>query len=236
MKKILSLGLALVMLFALVGCSGKEMQSKLAELEAKLQEQSSKIDELEEEKDNLLGQITQLQGEIGGLQGEVERLEEERENDYNQLCALSGGFYSVEEVYKNGWITREDLMRLCYYQNGGVLYARVENGSNLGSDGSIKVMDYEPNFELGELDEETERKIRCAYAYKFRGSMHEDVWTGKASEVTITSYFGTYNNCSAVKISVGWMRPGYEYYEEIDGLVFMFNENPLYVWKENINS
>ena len=41
MKKILSLGLVVIMLFALVACTPKETENKLAELEAKLQEQSS---------------------------------------------------------------------------------------------------------------------------------------------------------------------------------------------------
>ncbi|MBR2967204.1 MAG: hypothetical protein IKC35_00315, partial [Clostridia bacterium] len=100
MKKILSLGLVVIMLFALVACTPKETESKLAEIEAKLQEQSSKIDALEQEKDGLLGQITQLQGE-------VERLEEERENDYNQLCALSSNLYTLQEAYDKGLITKE---------------------------------------------------------------------------------------------------------------------------------
>ncbi|MBR2967301.1 MAG: hypothetical protein IKC35_00805, partial [Clostridia bacterium] len=176
MKKILSLGLVVIMLFALVACTPKETENKLAELEAKLQEQSSKIDELEEEKDNLLGQITQMQGEIGGLQGEVERLEEERENDYNQLCALSSNLYTLQEAYEKGLITKEDLKAICYFRCGELL-VKDENGV------TTKVTDYEPNFELGELDKETKRKIQGVLAYWHRG---EDIdgWNGTAEDVS----------------------------------------------------
>ena len=228
MKKIISVVLVAIMLFALVGCSGKEMQEKLAELEAKLQEQSSKIDELEEEKDNLLGQITQLQGEIGGLQGEVERLEEERENDYNQLCALSSNLYTLQEAYDKGLITKEDLKAICYFRCYGFVYERVDYDKPLSESEAIEKIDYEPSFELGELDKVTERKIKGAVTY----------WW-KTDEEVRCEYYGTYNygqfsKCIAVEIEIGiGDTPQGEKYLEIDGIVFRYTGALPRIWVEN---
>ena len=167
-----------------------------------------------------------MQGEIGGLQGEVERLEEERENDYNQLCALSSNLYTLQEAYEKGLITKEDLKAICYFRCGELL-VKDENGV------TTKVTDYEPNFELGELDKETKRKIQGVLAYWHRG---EDIdgWNGTAEDVSCDYYYGTYNKSVVVLYDIGLhdiMQD--ERYSVIDGIVFCYTGWLPEVWVEN---
>ncbi|MBR2967690.1 MAG: hypothetical protein IKC35_02790 [Clostridia bacterium] len=115
MKKIISVVLVAIMLFALVGCNGRETQEKLAELEAKLQEQSSKIDDLEQEKDSLLGQITQLQGEVERLEEEKSALEDELEETLDNFEPVIGSFCNLQKAYDNGFLRVVDLQEIASY-------------------------------------------------------------------------------------------------------------------------
>ncbi|MBR2967446.1 MAG: hypothetical protein IKC35_01545 [Clostridia bacterium] len=99
MKKILSLGLVVIMLFALVGCNGRAMEEKLAELEAKLQEQErmlmdltkddndllTLIMELEEEKTEQLNQITVLEETVERMKADAAEANEDRDNEIAAL-------------------------------------------------------------------------------------------------------------------------------------------------------
>ena len=81
MKKIISVVLVAIMLFALVGCNGRAMEEKLAELEAKLQEQERMLMDLTKDDNDLLTIIMEL--------------EEEKTEQLNQITVLK------ETVKKN---------------------------------------------------------------------------------------------------------------------------------------
>ena len=159
-------------------------------------------------------------------------IEEERENDYNQLCALSSNLYTLQEAYDKGLITKEDLKAICYFRCYGFVYERVDYDKPLSESEAIEKIDYEPSFELGELDKETERKIKGAAAYWWKGTNSDD-WSGKAEDVRY-EYYGTYNKCVAVEIIVGlYDIPQEEKYLEIDGIVFRYTGWLPEVWVEN---
>ncbi|MBR2967447.1 MAG: hypothetical protein IKC35_01550 [Clostridia bacterium] len=99
MKKIISVVLVAIMLFALVGCNGRAMEEKLAELEAKLQEQErmlmdltkddnyllTLIMELEEEKTEQLNQITVLEETVEQMKEDAAEAKEDRDNEIAAL-------------------------------------------------------------------------------------------------------------------------------------------------------
>ncbi|MBR2967792.1 MAG: hypothetical protein IKC35_03325, partial [Clostridia bacterium] len=138
----------------------------------------------------------------------------------------------LQEAYDKGLITKEDLKAICYFRCYGFVYERVDYDKPLSESEAIEKIDYEPSFELGELDKETERKIKGAAAYWWKGTNSDD-WSGKAEDVRY-EYYGTYNKCVAVEIIVGlYDIPQEEKYLEIDGIVFRYTGWLPEVWVEN---
>lgn len=113
--------------------------------------------------------------------------------------------YTVAELYKSGEITKQDLLDIAYYENGGI----IEENINLYPD------DYVPKtFQPEELDEKTEEEIVAA----LKAEREQDY-------IEIKGYVGTYNDYIAV-----WYMDGSTYiaiepiksYGKIDGVTFVF--------------
>lgn len=112
---------------------------------------------------------------IGGLAGCKEKLP-------------TGSFYTLQEAYEKGWLTKEDLMNIAYYHNGGCKY-------NEGIMSKI----YEPVPKIpAKLSEDTERKIKSTAAKEYREVYH--ITDAVEDGFTIVSYYGTYNTCVAVML------------------------------------
>ena len=97
-----------------------------------------------------------------------------------------GTFYTLQEAYDNGYLTREDLMSIAYYKNGGRRYNE-----------SIMPEDYAPipkNPE--ELSESTSLRICSTAAADWNAEYPDDDAT--AEDFWIDHYYGTYGNCVAV--------------------------------------
>lgn len=84
-----------------------------------------------------------------------------------------GTFYSLQEAYDQGLITQDDLESIANYY-------KSENQE--------------------ELDEEIANAIKETRAYCLRTLSSSSIKNAKADDVTILGYYGTYNNCFAVKI------------------------------------
>ncbi len=83
----------------------------------------------------------------------------------------AGEFYSLQEAYDNGWLTREDLLSVAYYQNHSWGEEQVEYPQK--------------------LDLDTEKDLIEVYAKK-KNMNTEDV--------RIFSYYGTYNGSYVIDI------------------------------------
>ena len=97
-----------------------------------------------------------------------------------------GTFYTLQEAYDNGYLTREDLMSIAYYQNGSRRYNE-----------SIMPEDYAPiPKDPEELSESTSLRIRSTAAADWNAEYPDDDAT--AEDFWIDYYYGTYGNCVAV--------------------------------------
>ena len=97
-----------------------------------------------------------------------------------------GTFYTLQEAYDNGYLTREDLMSIAYYQNGGRRYNE-----------SIMPEDYAPiPKDPEEPSESTSLRIRSTAAADWNAEYPDDDAT--AEDFWIDYYYGTYGNCVAV--------------------------------------
>lgn len=135
------------------------------------------------------GTQSELQGKIDELQSRIEELEYRIERLEKQLNgeSLEGSFYSLYDAYDNGWLTKEDLMSIAYYNNRG----RWGNEEIMGKT-------YKPAPKTPEvLSEETELKIKSTAARDFNKENNTE-YTG--DDFTITEYYGTYGRCIAVMV------------------------------------
>ena len=97
-----------------------------------------------------------------------------------------GTFYTLQEAYDNGYLTRENLMSIAYYKNGGRRYNE-----------SIMPEDYAPiPKDPEELSESTSLRIRSTAAADWNAEYPDDDAT--AEDFWIDYYYGTYGNCVAV--------------------------------------
>jgi len=96
------------------------------------------------------------------------------------VSPAKGIFYTLEEAYENGWLTKKDLKSIAYYYN------------NYHNDQAP-----EPNFKLipkQELSKEKIEEMKRAYLQQnYIQASHPNATT---DHVTVFQYYGTYNgNC-----------------------------------------
>lgn len=126
-----------------------------------------------------------------------------------------GTFYSLQEAYDAGYITRADLEEIAERQNNGRFVSKEE------------------------LDEQTEQLICEDEADRLRNPEEDPYPEAEASGVRIVHYYGVYQgDCYALILNSRYeldypMQP-VEQPEFIDGIEFMYY-NPLriIIWKKN---
>ncbi len=136
--------------------------------------------------------------------------------------AASGTFYSLKEAYDSGYLTREDIMSIAYYHNGGIQC----NEDIMGED-------YAPIPKVpSELSEETSKKIRSTAAHGYNKQFSGR--NAAADDFSIVEYCGTYGDCVVVMMTD--IYSAYTDAEEIGGVadvkIYYRNGNSLTVWKE----
>ena len=73
-------------------------------------------------------------------------------------CGGSNGeLYTLQEAYANGWLTKDDMMEVCYERFGEVWLRE-----NLDSDSWVRY-EYVPKHTRQELDKSVENDIKKAY-------------------------------------------------------------------------
>lgn len=106
-----------------------------------------------------------------------------------------GIFYTLEEAYEVGWLTRDDLMEICYNRFGEVWI-----GESLDDTTWIKY-EYEPKDTPSELDRSIENDIKETYY-----SLHKSDFFDRegnplgGTECLTVRYFGMYNDSYVVVV------------------------------------
>ena len=189
MKKIntilIVLILAIVSLFGFVGCESSSQN----DLQSKIDELQSRIDELEEQ--------------IQERDDRIKELEEEN----------MGKFYTLQESYDNGFLTKEDLEQIAYLVNNELSYPQ-------------------------KLESDIENAIKDAAAYEMRNRKIEPYLDASADGFTIVRYCGVYSGNYVII-----MRNDYDifptdvpsYWKEIGGVQFHFvGYDSIVVWREKV--
>ena len=127
----------------------------------------------------------------------------------------AGEFYTLQEAFDNGWLSRGDLRNIAYHRTG--------DGQKKGFKPTPK------NPEV--LSAETELAIKEAYAANLR---ERGILEAVADGVGVNNYFGIYNDLVTVFIYDKYS--GYAdviLNQTIGGIKFTYNNsNEIIVWKQ----
>lgn len=125
---------------------------------------------------------------------------------------LSGVFFTLKEAYENHYITRNDLLNIAYYNNGG----KKNNEREMG-------VFFQPEPK-GELAEEVEQEIKEASAYLLRTDSHSPIPEAVADDFSVR-YLGEYHGCYAIVVdSIHWSYVTAEQWRDVDGVNFFYGE------------
>lgn len=114
-------------------------------------------------------------------------------------CSESGEILSLEQAYKSGYLTQEDLKSIAYHYHGGTTYNEEIMGEN------YKPIPKNPE-NLSEKTITRIKKIQQAECKKNGVKCSQD-------EIKILGYYGCYGKCVAIKNSF----PGALFSEWIGG-------------------
>ena len=225
-RKIISLALMAVMLFGCFGITGcqdntVQLQAQIDALQAELEQQAGKMQTLESEKEELNETITQLETENKSLMDRVEKLEW---NDQIQ----KGAFYSLQEAYEKGFLTREDLRHIAYFKDGKLEELRGE---------TIVSVEFTPKTPKPMLDEKTEEYLKRAY-YQKNEKLFKSIekYGYSISDIIFTIYLGKYNDCYVVEMKSPIIDTDCGIYQySVGNIMFDWWGDNCYieVWREN---
>ena len=127
----------------------------------------------------------------------------------------AGEFYTLQQAYDNGWLSKGDLRNIAYYWGG--------SGQRKG----FKPTPKDPE----ELSAETELAIKEDRAHRLREQGTENA---VADGVRITNYFGSYDGLVAVLIYDNYSGGADVIVEKyVGGVKFMYpNSNQILVWAQ----
>ncbi len=145
-----------------------------------------------------------------------------------------GEFITLREAYNSGYVTRDDIMEMCYHRLGAVYELpeglTLDDIESTDRDNWVEV-DYTPrNAELAPLDEQTEQDIKNSY-YALNREGFTVLGQQYGPDSLDVKYYGQFNGCYIVKIygeTFGY--PDVIYTVDYDGIVFMENNTECSVF------
>ena len=104
-----------------------------------------------------------------------------------------GTFYTLQEAYDKGYLTKTDIKDICYYRFG-----EVWEGEDLKSENWIKV-EYTPTQSLTDLDKKIEMAIKVTY-YTLNEDLFYNQNVGKIGDINdlTVRFFGEFSNSYVV--------------------------------------
>lgn len=114
-------------------------------------------------------------------------------------CSNVGRLYTLEEVYNNKLIDKEDLLEIAYYYN------------------NVNVSGIE--LEIEQLSKSTVKQIKRAY----KNEELKDLYFIDLDKIYVYKYYETYNDCKVVEVRSDYIMIDCYFYEEyiIDGVKFL---------------
>ena len=191
-KKVLSIVVAVVVLFALCACNGNsDLIKKIDELESTVQSQADKITELEEKNKQQSDRVTELEEQNKQQADKIEDLIEDLELELSLLLAVyTKNYCPIETAYENGWLTRDDIMHISYFQYGVVIEGTLDDMS------TWQEIEFEPTKKTPKLSERAKKAIRVAEANRYK-----DVYPDASPDsVYIYDYLGEYNGYAVMRL------------------------------------
>jgi len=129
--------------------------------------------------------------------------------------------WDLQGAYDAGLLTMQDLMSIAYYQNGSyevVGEAFIPAPKN-------------PEF----LSAAIENAIKESMADALRNQNPHPIPEAMATDVEIIRYYGTYNSCVAVMLTISYYEHDCaEWYVAVAGVVLHYNNgNRIIIWHQN---
>ena len=174
-KKIISLILAGLMIFPLVGCNNDELQSKIDELQAKIAQQEQTIAGLQTQNEELSSELDNLQTKNEELQNKVEEMEK------------TGTFYTLKEAYEKGYLTQTDVKHISYYM--------VSSVTMKDEDGNWVQVSFAPTSPLKRLTDDVESYIVWSYYQNYKDTLECSL-----GDLYVAKCLGEYNGYYVVSI------------------------------------
>lgn len=132
-----------------------------------------------------------------------------------------GEFITLREAYNSGYVTRDDIMEMCYHRLGAV-YELPEGLTDFEADDPDNwvEVDYTPrNAELAPLDEQTEQDIKNSF-YALHRDEDKNAGEEYPPESIDLQYFGLFNGYYILRIRVEGDYAEARYVADYDGIVF----------------
>ncbi|MCH5164252.1 MAG: hypothetical protein J1F36_04470, partial [Clostridiales bacterium] len=185
-------------------------------LEEKNKQQSDRVSELEEQNRRQADKIENLEEQIEDLEFELSL----------SLAVYAGDSYPIETAYENGWLTRDDIMHISYFQYGVVIGGTRDD---LGSDYEIEFV---PTKKTPELSERAKKAIKTAEANRVRNNgAYSDA---TPDNVYIDDYLGVYNGYAVMRMEYNDGSFGYPANMiriEFDGIILIYSGPQYRVYK-----
>lgn len=147
------------------------------------------------------------------------------DNGKDGLETGEGTFYTLQKAYDEGYLTKEEIMSIAYYHNGGRVYNE-----------EIMSEKYTPIPKVPkELSENVSYKIRETVASELRRS---NIKNAKADGVNIVHYYGTYDGAVAVIVTHSYLGDSpavvVDSSYSVAGVIFHYwTSNHIQIWIEN---
>lgn len=208
---VIALFLGVVMMFGVAGCNSdaqNELNKKISDLE-------SRIEQMEES-------LAERDSTIEDLNDQIKKSDERIEQMERELAEKTdGAFYTLQEAYDMGWLTKANVMRIAYYHNGGRIYNE-----------EIMSETYKPLPKTPEvLSNLTESKIKSTAAKEYREKYNMQY--AEVDGFRITEYCGTYGDCVAVMLRDDYSDAASVYWiDSVAGVnIKYFDGNSIQIWR-----
>jgi len=135
-----------------------------------------------------------------------------------------GTFYSLQEAYAEALLTKDHLLSIAYYYNGGRIGNEV-----------LMTEEYSPIEKTPkELTSQMENSIKSAYLTKLQ--IPSSLIAEHPNGISILDYFGIYEDCVAVRITDTYIPKDLPLAMNcsIDGVLFIdFRVEDIKIWRKN---
>ena len=146
---------------------------------------------------------------------------------------LLGSFFSLQEAYEEGLVTKDDIMHMVYFMHGvrGTIYEYEIDKGEVWIEQEWVEIDFMPQINkpaFSELSQEVIANMKEAFYEKNKQALdnaigyYADKKINVLDTISITSFLGKYNGCYAVQATTSLVSYGLgSYTVVVDNIVWM---------------